>query len=117
MTDLSSSITPADVMFADLVVADDDWLRAEFDAIIAAAWPERNGTEPITNPSCCPLRSRLGRAVDDTGVVVRTRRRGTEARSRQRSPPNRHFLAPMRRRSNHIVDEQSEVMVSINPCH
>ncbi len=75
-----------DEQFWDLLFDDPDLLRAEFDALIAAAWsgapPARPGrylTRPDPN-----RRPRSGTADRHTGRPVRCR---SVARSRQRSPP------------------------------
>ncbi len=43
MTDqLTPTLRPEEA-FADVVLADEEWLRAEFDAIIAAVWSDPPG--------------------------------------------------------------------------
>lgn len=45
----------ADEDFWDLVCADDEWLRAEFDAIVAAGYPERGDrARPAVRPGHGP---------------------------------------------------------------
>jgi hypothetical protein len=80
-----------DEQFLDLICNDQDLLAAEFDAIIAAAWP--------TPPAATPGRGALGehagrgtarRAADPVrGPVSWPRRPGTGGWARQRSPPAR----------------------------
>jgi len=79
-----------DEQFFDLICADQELLTAEFDAIIAAAWP--------TPPVSLPRRGAAGRKPE-RGRSGRWRSRarphrqqthplGGEAWRRQRSPPN-----------------------------
>jgi hypothetical protein len=77
-----------DAEFVDLMCADEDLLRAEFDAIIAAEFPD----QPPSSPSgaCRGARARHVRparrwAARD--VALRTQVAATERVTRQRSPP------------------------------
>jgi len=76
-----------DEAFLDLVCADDDLLRAEFEAIIAASWPALpvdHDPVPSSMPKAPERRSAVGRR--ELGAVGEGR--SSEAlRSRQRSPP------------------------------
>jgi hypothetical protein len=40
-------------VFADLVLGDDDWVRAEFDALVAACW--ESPCEPPLDKPCPPV--------------------------------------------------------------
>jgi hypothetical protein len=78
----------AEEQFLDLLLADDELLRAEFDAIIAAEWP---GPPPdLADGRVCgapdPGASRRYRATA-TRVSGPTRRPHVDASARQRSPP------------------------------
>ena len=76
-----------DEAFVDLVCADDDLVRAEFEAIIAASWPALP-VDPDPVPSPTPRNpERPARAGPrDLGPVGRGRS-GDAAWSRERSPP------------------------------
>jgi hypothetical protein len=71
---------PAREQFLDVVLGDEDLLRAEFDAIIADAWddPPRAARRP-------PPPRRLARS--EPGGLRYARRPGLSAWARQRSPP------------------------------
>lgn len=78
----------ADEQFLELVCADDEWLRSEFDAIIAAEFPQV--------PSAVARRGTTGGRGGEqsrrhaTAVVDRTRPHqpvGVDRWTRQRSPP------------------------------
>jgi hypothetical protein len=79
-----TSVRGSAAEFADLICADEELLRAEFDAIIAAGWP------PAVRGTGCrrdrpPAGSRGGKVLD-----IRSQDRDSaarRARSRQRSPP------------------------------
>src|SRR5690606_13908017 len=76
--------------FWDLVCADDDWLRAEFDAIIAAGYsgadPGRDGRAVAPVPP--PSGGRPGRTAP-LGVAIRSQSRGLTVlpSGRPRGPP------------------------------
>ena len=78
--------------FLDLIYGDTDLLAAEFDAIIAAEWPEPPADRPGRSvagrhPGGGPSR----RAADPVlGPVSRPRHPGLGGWARQRSPPVRH---------------------------
>ena len=78
--------------FLDLIYGDTDLLAAEFDAIIAAEWPEPPADRPGRSaagrhPGNGPSR----RAADPVvGPVSRPRHPGIGGWARQRSPPVRH---------------------------
>jgi len=91
-----STATPGtDEQFIELVCADEDLVRAEFDAIIAAEWP----SPPPVQPASAGADGRPGRAErrGDIGAVLSPRapHTGIGGRARQRSPP-----APGRDRHN-----------------
>jgi hypothetical protein len=83
----------ADARFAELICADPQWLRAEFDALIAAgfgappAWPRLPAPprvppqRPPANPLASPRRGTM------PAPPARATRRGHR---RQRSPPPHH---------------------------
>lgn len=75
-----------DEVFWDLVCGDDDWLRAEFDAIIAHGFPGRPGrdSEPVC-PWPTPRSAAHGFGVADT-LGARSDP-PPEGVPRQRSPP------------------------------
>jgi hypothetical protein len=86
--DRAGATRSAEEKFLDLLLADDDLIRAEFDAIIAAEW---SGSPPS------PPRRRV-RGGPDPGRIRRHRARATkgpgagrrppvEGSARQRSPP------------------------------
>lgn len=76
----------ADEEFWDLVCADDDWLRAEFDAIIAAGFTERaRRLCPVHRAGHGPLPARQ-RGRRDTRRPADRAACGTR-RPRERSPP------------------------------
>ncbi|MFF0344751.1 hypothetical protein [Kribbella sp. NPDC004875] len=87
-TDRQQTIAEA---FTDLVLDDDDLLRAEFDALIAASW-ESPSEPPHRNPSP-PHGGWAGRPPHQPPPPQRSPlTRSTPARkpqSRQRSPPGR----------------------------
>lgn len=81
-----------DEQFLELICSDADLLAAEFDAILAAEWPE--------TPADTPGRSATGRrpgngaarraAEPGRGPVTAPRHPGIGGWARQRSPPFRH---------------------------
>jgi hypothetical protein len=78
--------------FFELVYADEELLRAEFDAIIAEEWgqPTPPARRRPTHPPDPPKRRRErhdGSAGGLTGRPGRQHHPGGEARSRQRAPP------------------------------
>lgn len=96
MTNQSSPFiwaTRPEAEFAEIVFADEQWLRAEFDDIIAAEWPDptpppQAGSRP--HPHSRRMRPRI---APTRSIRGRTRRLGTEAQSRERSPPTPSPLA------------------------
>jgi hypothetical protein len=88
-TPATGTTTPSvEEQFLDLVYGDTDLLAAEFDAIIAAEWPEPPADEhgpsvPDRQPDGGPGRRR-------GGPVSRLRHPGLGGWARERSPPFRH---------------------------
>jgi len=79
--------------FLDLLLADDELLRAEFDAIIAAEWPSPPSTTSPRRGAAHrhpgqPYTHRRGGAPV-AGAVARPRHPGIGGWARQRSPPPR----------------------------
>ena len=76
-----------DEAFVDLVCADDDLVRAEFEAIIAASWPALPGDQdPVPSPR--PKGPERAGAVGRPELgAVRGGGSSEALRSRQRSPP------------------------------
>jgi hypothetical protein len=80
--------------FLDLVYADEELLRAEFDAIIAEEWgqPTPPARRRSTRPPAPPPQRRDRQhesAGGSTGRPGRQHHRAGEGRSRQRAPPAR----------------------------
>ena len=79
-----------DEQFLDLLCSDEDLLRAEFDAIIAAEWP----TPPTDDPAgdgVAGHHQRPGGTRGDTRVAavpITPRHPGVGGWGRPRSPPN-----------------------------
>ena len=80
--------------FLEIVYADDDLVRAEFDAIVAAEWSAPPPDEPAGDDAVAPapgwLRPRLTGPNGPGGLADRSRRPGIERWLRQRSPPLGH---------------------------
>jgi hypothetical protein len=76
--------------FLALVCADEDWLRAEFDEIVAASWgsapPPRPRPRPQGRPPAGPD---PGAAAPDPPAPTGRVERNAELRARQRAPPAR----------------------------
>ena len=75
--------------FVELVCADEDLLRAEFDAIVAEEWPSPPPAEPVRGPDGQPAPRRAWRRDEARRVAVRRRPSGPGVGgwARQRSPP------------------------------
>jgi hypothetical protein len=88
----SETTRTVEEQFLDLIYGDTDLLAAEFDAILAAEWPEPPAERPGRsaagrNPGSGPAR----RAADPVRrPVSRPRHPGIGRWARQRSPPFRH---------------------------
>jgi len=77
-----------DEEFLALVCSDEEWLRAEFDAIIAVGWGSAQRSPPRPGSAAGPPKpSRRGRWSSTSDPSGRQRRTGIRARARQRSPP------------------------------
>lgn len=95
MNDMNDpTVTPAtDAEFADLICADPEWVRAEFDALIDAAF----GDPPVGPAPPAPPRVPAGRRPPGSPVPPRPRilpsvtatRSARDVAHRQRSPPHR----------------------------
>ena len=71
--------------FVTLICADDEWVRAEFDAIIAAEWHERTpGAMQVSGTARTP---RYSVQLQQPCRSWHTGDAGMRMRSRQRSPP------------------------------
>ncbi|HEU5267664.1 MAG TPA: hypothetical protein VFU35_13235 [Jatrophihabitans sp.] len=81
--------TCEDEQFLALICSDEQLLRAEFDAIIAAEWPSRPPPAPGRGAAAeRPARAIRGRAVQRVpGLASRPRHPGIGGWARQRSPP------------------------------
>lgn len=82
-------VAPAELGFADIVLADEDLLRSEFEAIVAAGWPALPD-EPVpggadAEKSSAGKRGTVPRPRRSTSTS--TGRRAGQPRLRQRSPP------------------------------
>ncbi|HJQ01506.1 MAG TPA: hypothetical protein VJ851_07890 [Jatrophihabitans sp.] len=90
----ATSGTPArsvDEQFVDLICRDADLLAAEFDAIIAAEWPDPPAGRPGSGAAGGhPGRRAAGRAAEPVrDLIDRPRHPGIGGWARQRSPPTR----------------------------
>jgi hypothetical protein len=87
----SSAALTADEQFLKLLDGDEELLRAEFDAIIAAEWPstppESPGDEHVDEPAGRTAQS--GAHADRAQLPNRPRHPGIGGWARQRSPPAR----------------------------
>lgn len=88
LPDSADDTRTAEEQFLDLLLADDDLLQAEFDAIIAAEWPgpppNLPGRRARAGPD--PGSRRRHRVTATTGPGA-GRRPPVDAMERQRSPP------------------------------
>jgi hypothetical protein len=88
-TDAADVTRTTDEQFLELLYANEDLLRAEFDEIIAAQWPSPppgkpdRGAAAERRPSC----GRQHREASGTGPATRPRHPGVGRWTRQRSPP------------------------------
>jgi hypothetical protein len=75
--------------FIELLCADEELLRAEFDAIIAAEWPGPPPADPDhgAGASRRPHRARQRRETSVAGLPNQPRHPGIGGWTRQRSPP------------------------------
>ena len=75
--------------FVDLLCADDELLRAEFDAIVAAEWPGATPAEPGGEPAdddCAGEPTRWDSYADQ--ALLPNQHAGARRPRRQRSPPD-----------------------------
>ena len=80
----------ADEQFLDLLLADEDLLRAEFDGIIAAEWPGPPRDRPSRGVRAEQQPGETRRRVRAAGPPGRPRHPRTGGWPRQRSPPAAH---------------------------
>jgi hypothetical protein len=79
--------TASTVEFVDLLVADDDWVRREFDAIVAAGWGDA-GSPPQAPRQAAHRPRRVGTHDRPTRVPRPSRLLdGDPSPAHQRSPP------------------------------
>jgi hypothetical protein len=78
-----------DERFLEILCADQELLRAEFDAIIAAEWPSPPPAEPDRGAAAArrPRRARQRREASVAALPSRPRHQGIGGWTRQRSPP------------------------------
>ena len=88
----SETARRVDEQFLDLICGETDLLTAEFDAIIAAEWPEPPADGPARGAAGGrPGRGASRRAADPVrSPAARPRHPGIGGWARQRSPPCRH---------------------------
>ncbi len=80
----------ADTAFAELICADAQWLREEFDALIAASFSQPPAAPPPAPPRVPPPRGGagpLGRRRPPPGPAAISPPVSTLGQRRQRSPP------------------------------
>jgi hypothetical protein len=80
-------LSTLDEELLEILCANDDLVRAEFDAIVDAAWGRGGGADdpPVPAPDGAPPRAR--RSGRGTTLVRRPRGPGTDGWARERSPP------------------------------
>jgi hypothetical protein len=78
-----------DEEFLELVCSDEELLRAEFEAIVAAGWPRTPARPPLRRPAGRPPTPRGGprRERPPDRLATRPRHPGVGGWARQRSPP------------------------------
>jgi hypothetical protein len=88
--DGSTATRGTDEQFLELLCADEDLVRAEFDAIIAAEWPSPPPAEPDHGADAerRPCRPRQRREASVAALSSRPRHPGVGGWTRQRSPPS-----------------------------
>ena len=77
--------------FADLICDDPEWLQAEFDALISAAFGEPPAVPPAAPPRLPPDRDSeypVCGSPADHRITSAYRRLAITARARQRAPPS-----------------------------
>ncbi|HZZ96509.1 MAG TPA: hypothetical protein VFE19_05830 [Jatrophihabitantaceae bacterium] len=75
--------------FVELLCADDDLLRAEFDAIIAASWHDTPSGGRGDEPAVADHADRLATPLCEPRPLSGKWHPNAERRRRQRSPPHR----------------------------
>jgi len=83
--------------FLELICSDPDLVRAEFDAIVAAGWPEDPRVPAARRPAPGPSR-RVRRSVPTADPPAGSDAPGPDAWARQRSPPDPSTKDPITRR-------------------
>ncbi len=84
----SSPARDLDQLLVDLICADEDLVRAEFEAIVAAEWPSTPPTDPAGAAPAKPAPRRDRRRRSRSAAVVgRPRHPGIGEWRRERSPP------------------------------
>ena len=88
---MAPSIREAGAAFADVVYADQQWVDAEFDALISASFSEPPAPPPPAPPRVppCPGNPFSLFRPPAPGPVAMTSRAAKPDRGRQRSPPAR----------------------------
>jgi len=87
-TSTGSIARPVDDEFLSLVYFDPEFVRAEFDAIVAAGWPGRPPRQPIDGAAGRPLGRRRRRALArDARHNIKPAMATISGPARQRSPP------------------------------
>jgi hypothetical protein len=86
--------TAVDEDFLALICSDEEFLRAEFDSIIAAAWGSRSRFRPRPAPPPPQGIARPARADGTQCLTRRPQQPGADEWARQRSPPPRFTWGP-----------------------
>ena len=86
--DSAEDTRSAEEQFLDLLLADDDLLQAEFDAIIAAEWPGPPPNRPRRRVRGDPDPGRRRHRATATKRPGAGRRPPVDGSARQRSPPS-----------------------------
>lgn len=101
-------------LFVDLLCADEDLLRAEFDAIIAAEWPGQPPDEPGYEDSAGrPRRARHHRKSSDPAPFGQPHHPRIGGWTRPRSPPP----APAPERRTHLVARRTAFLTPWSRPH
>lgn len=95
--------------FIDLVCSDEDWVRDEFDAIIAAEWIGPPAAEPTqTAPKPGPHPAHTPPPAGPALPPRRSQRPGTDGWVRQRSPPQQHTAPTWDKASQHETEKAGD---------
>jgi hypothetical protein len=87
---MNQATRDADTAFAELICADAQWLREEFDALIAASFGQPPAAPPPAPPRALPPRRHTGppsRGRPQPGAAAITSPLAAPTRRCQRSPP------------------------------